>query len=251
MMYNERVEQYFFAPNHVGILDKTAPFTAHYRGGELGRGDVFDFYLLCDAVGLIKKARFQAYGNPFFIAAAEWTCQQLEGSFIADHPRFNYRLLIQRLALPKTRYPVAIQIEEGYNKLVKRMKETMMNSEVMQHTSQDASGITLSESALRHMLHYLSTQPNAQGIRLSVKMTGCSGRSYVVESIQTPTDKDRLETIEKGAQILQLYIDKASYPYLKGTHIDYIREGLNYKFVFNNPNQTGQCGCGESFTVDE
>jgi iron-sulfur cluster assembly protein len=32
--------------------------------------------------------------------------------------------------------------------------------------------------------------------------------------------------------------------------VDYVKQGLNYKFVFNNPNQTGQCGCGESFTVD-
>ena len=46
-------------------------------------------------------------------------------------------------------------------------------------------------------------------------------------------------------------IDKASYPYLKGIQIDYVKQGLNQKFVFNNPNQTGQCGCGESFTVDE
>ena len=44
-------------------------------------------------------------------------------------------------------------------------------------------------------------------------------------------------------------IDKSSYPYLKGMHVDYVKQGLNYKFIFNNPNQTGQCGCGESFTV--
>jgi iron-sulfur cluster assembly protein len=45
-------------------------------------------------------------------------------------------------------------------------------------------------------------------------------------------------------------IDKASFPYLNGIALDYVKQGLNQKFVFNNPNQTGQCGCGESFTVD-
>ena len=45
-------------------------------------------------------------------------------------------------------------------------------------------------------------------------------------------------------------IDKSSYPFLKKMNVDYVKQGLNYKFVFNNPNQTGQCGCGESFTVD-
>lgn len=120
-------------------------------------------------------------------------------------------------------------------------------SEVMQHTSDTASGLTLSETALRHVLASLAKQSDSKGIRFSVKKTGCSGLSYVVDYVTTPKDNDIVQILTDE---YQLYIDKASYPFLKGMQIDYVKQGLNYKFVFNNPNQTGQCGCGESFTVE-
>lgn len=125
MMYNELVESCFFAPNHIGTLDLSQPLSVHYRGGEAGRGEVFDIYLLCDRQGLVLKARFKAYGNPYLIAAAEWLCRQLEGSLINEHPRFNYSGLVQELAIPKTRYPVALLVEDGYRELVIMMKKSL------------------------------------------------------------------------------------------------------------------------------
>ncbi len=125
MMYNKLVERCFFSPKHVGILDLTHVLSVFYRGGEVGRGDVFDFYLLCDEKGVVLKASFKAYGNPYLIAAAEWLCQQLEGSQINEHPRFNYACLLQEFGIPKTRYPVALQIEDGYKELVHLMKEKL------------------------------------------------------------------------------------------------------------------------------
>ena len=119
-------------------------------------------------------------------------------------------------------------------------------NEVMQHASSVSPGITFSEAATRHVLSYLAKQNNSKGIRLSVKKTGCSGLSYVVDYIDAPLAEDMVLSL---AQDHLICIDKASYPYLKGMHVDYVKQGLNYKFVFNNPNQTGQCGCGESFTV--
>ncbi|MBA2653108.1 MAG: iron-sulfur cluster assembly scaffold protein [Tatlockia sp.] len=125
MMYNKLVETCFFNPRHVGILDLTENLSAFYRGGEAGRGDVFDFYLLCDEKGNILKARFKAYGNPYFIAAAEWLCRQLEGSQIDEHPCFDYAYLLQKLEIPKARYPVALLIEDGYRELVQIMKQKL------------------------------------------------------------------------------------------------------------------------------
>ncbi|KTC84176.1 HesB/IscA family protein [Legionella brunensis] len=121
-------------------------------------------------------------------------------------------------------------------------------SEVMQHVSNVVAGVSLSEAAKRHILSYLDKQNEVKGIRLSVKKTGCSGLSYVVDYVKTPHENDIVQPITEN---YQLCIDKASYPYLKGMKVDYVRQGLNYKFVFDNPNQKGQCGCGESFTVDE
>ncbi|KTC66112.1 HesB family protein (plasmid) [Legionella adelaidensis] len=105
--------------------------------------------------------------------------------------------------------------------------------------------IVFTESALKYIASYLQKQ-GGKGIRLSVKKTGCSGLSYVVEYVAEPSDKDIVSAL---ANDYLLCIDKNSYPYLQGMMVDYVKQGLNTKFVFNNPNQTGQCGCGESFTV--
>jgi len=120
-------------------------------------------------------------------------------------------------------------------------------SEVMQHVSDTASSLRLSDNAKRHLLKCLSEQENNKGVRFSVKKTGCSGLSYVVDYVTQENENDVILPFEASYAI---YIDKASFPYLKGMEIDYVRQGLNHKFVFDNPNQTGQCGCGESFTVE-
>ena len=121
-----------------------------------------------------------------------------------------------------------------------------MMSGVEYHTPDQDSPITLSPAALKHVLAYLDKQTQAHGIRLSVKKTGCSGLSYVIDYVDQPQADDLVMPL---TNIYSVYLDRASYPYLKGLHMDYVQQGLNMKFVFNNPNQTGQCGCGESFTV--
>ncbi len=121
-------------------------------------------------------------------------------------------------------------------------------SEVQKHVTQAGAGITLSESAKRHILAYLEKQGECKGLRLSVKKTGCSGLAYVMDYVQAPEADDIIQALDSDYWI---YVDKKGYPYLKGVSIDYVKQGLNSKLVFQNPNQTGQCGCGESFTVEK
>lgn len=109
------------------------------------------------------------------------------------------------------------------------------------------SMVELTDAALSHVKSYLEKQNDCQGIRFSVKKTGCSGLSYVIDYVNRPEEDDIVQDLI-GDYIL--CIDKKSYPFLKGMQVDYVMEGLNHKFKFNNPNQTGQCGCGESFTVE-
>ncbi|GGI79711.1 HesB/IscA family protein [Legionella impletisoli] len=118
-------------------------------------------------------------------------------------------------------------------------------SVVKQYTQNAQPGVELTSAAMQHIVTYLEKQ-NSKGLRLSVKKTGCSGLSYVVDYVNEPKEED---VVFHRPEFI-LCIDKKSYPYLKGMQIDYVKQGLNYKFIFNNPNQTGQCGCGESFTVD-
>jgi iron-sulfur cluster assembly protein len=80
------------------------------------------------------------------------------------------------------------------------------------------------------------------GVRVGVKNGGCAGMEYTMEyadSVQ-PTD----EVVEdKGVKIL---VDPKAVLFLLGTEMDYKAEKLSAQFVFNNPNQTSACGCGES-----
>lgn len=106
-------------------------------------------------------------------------------------------------------------------------------------------GIHVTDAAEQRIVTYLE-EHRYQNLRLSVKKTGCSGLSYVMDYVQAPLDDDLTFSLTADRLIC---VEKASYPYLKGLTMDYVKQGIQSKFVFQNPNQTGECGCGESFTV--
>jgi len=104
--------------------------------------------------------------------------------------------------------------------------------------------ITLTVSAARRVQTFLAKRGGV-GLRLAVKTSGCSGMAYALEFADV-ADQDDLEFESHGVKLL---IDPKSLPYLDGTELDFVREGLNEGFKFNNPNVKNQCGCGESFAV--
>lgn len=106
--------------------------------------------------------------------------------------------------------------------------------------------ITLSEKAAEHVKKFLASQGSAKALRVSVRATGCSGFSYVVDTVDQFNEDDQV--FESHG--IQIVVDTNSIKYLKGTEIDYAREGLNEGFRFNNPNVAETCGCGESFTIE-
>lgn len=83
------------------------------------------------------------------------------------------------------------------------------------------------------------------GLRVAVKTSGCSGYAYALEFADEVTADD-LAFDSEGVQIL---VDAKSLPMIDGTQLDWVREGLNEGFKFNNPNASATCGCGESFAV--
>jgi len=121
-------------------------------------------------------------------------------------------------------------------------------SDVSYYTpSNEEPAVRLTEAAMSHVLAYLAKKSESKGIRFSVKKTGCSGLSYVIDYVSEPSPEDIVLPLNDRYLIC---LDKKSHPFLNGIEVDYVKQGLNYQFVFNNPNQTGQCGCGESFTVE-
>ena len=109
----------------------------------------------------------------------------------------------------------------------------------------DNSSITLTDRAAQHVRKHLAKPGGGKALRIAVKTTGCSGYQYVVETAAQPADKDRVFE-SKGVNIV---IDEKSLPFLAGTELDYVRQGLNEGFRFNNPNVEETCGCGESFSL--
>ena len=106
--------------------------------------------------------------------------------------------------------------------------------------------IKLSDNAALRIKEILSNAEKAIGVRVSVKSGGCAGMSYVMEYSKEVNPND--EVIEdKGVKV---YIDSAAVMYLLGTEMDYKKEDFSSSFVFNNPNETERCGCGESFKIE-
>jgi len=107
--------------------------------------------------------------------------------------------------------------------------------------------INLTERAAAHVKGFLVKQGKGIGLRLAVKPTGCSGYQYVIETAMTVNDQDQVFE-SNGVKVVT---DQLSLRYLAGTELDYVKEGLNSGFRFNNPNVEETCGCGESFNVKE
>jgi len=105
--------------------------------------------------------------------------------------------------------------------------------------------ITLSSPAVERVKHFLKNRGSGIGVRVGVTTTGCSGLAYLIEFVDDVNSDDEV-FVQDGVNVI---IDKKSLVYLDGTEVDFVREGLNEGFEFNNPNQKAACGCGESFTV--
>lgn len=105
--------------------------------------------------------------------------------------------------------------------------------------------ISLTPDAARHVKKSLAKRGAGLGLRLAVKTSGCSGYAYALEFVDTMNPDDQcFETL--GVKIV---VDPRSLAMLDGTQLDFVREGLNEGFKFNNPNAKANCGCGESFAV--
>jgi len=107
--------------------------------------------------------------------------------------------------------------------------------------------ITVSENAKQHALDLIKAENRPEGtfIRVGVEGGGCSGLSYKLEFDNVLKEGDQ-QFEDKGIKIV---VDRKSFLYLVGTELEYTG-GLNGKgFVFNNPNASRTCGCGESFSV--
>ena len=105
---------------------------------------------------------------------------------------------------------------------------------------------TLSQNAEKQISNLLSKQENSIGLKIGLNTKGCAGLSYIMEY----ANNDNIQGYELvDGYDFPLYIDNKAIMYVIGTEMDYIKEEFGERFIFNNPNQTSECGCGESFHV--
>ena len=105
---------------------------------------------------------------------------------------------------------------------------------------------TLSKTAQEQISKLLVDNNNAIGLKIGLSTIGCAGLSSTMEYVN--------ESDIQGCELVNdykfpLYIDNKAVMYVIGTEMDFIKEEYGERFVFKNPNQTSECGCGESFHV--
>jgi iron-sulfur cluster assembly protein len=105
--------------------------------------------------------------------------------------------------------------------------------------------ISVTPKAANQIRKALAQRGGGLGLRLAVKTSGCSGYAYALEF----ADELGSEDLRFDSEGVTLLVDAASLPMIEGTQLDWVREGLNEGFKFNNPNASATCGCGESFAV--
>jgi len=107
------------------------------------------------------------------------------------------------------------------------------------------AALTLTPNAVNRVKQLLVEQPKALGLRIGVRQRGCNGMSYTLDYTERKEKFDE-EVIQDGVKI---FIDKKAQLSILGTEMDFQESKLASEFVFNNPNITGTCGCGESFSL--
>jgi len=105
----------------------------------------------------------------------------------------------------------------------------------------------VTESAASRIRKLIEGHPGIQGVRVGIKSRGCNGMSYTMNYAdrKAPTDE------EVGEHGVRVFVEPKAVMHIVGTVMDYVEDDLSAEFVFHNPNATGTCGCGESFTTKE
>jgi len=107
-------------------------------------------------------------------------------------------------------------------------------------------GILLTDSAAKQIEKLVANDANIVGFKLAVRKSGCAGFAYEM-SLATEIASDDLTYQKNGSIII---VPLGSMAYLDGTEVDFVSEGVNQIFKFNNPKASSACGCGESFSAD-
>ena len=124
--------------------------------------------------------------------------------------------------------------------------DTPTNNRVQKPRRERPKPVKLTEAAAARIAAIMANADGQyQGVRVGVTNGGCAGMSYTMDyAAEAKPFEEVME--DKGVKI---FIDPKAILFLIGTELDFVKEKLGARFVFNNPNQTSACGCGESVSI--
>ncbi|MCW8397638.1 iron-sulfur cluster assembly scaffold protein [Legionella sp. PATHC038] len=122
MIYNKIVQDCFFSPRHVGLIDLSERFTVVVKNNQKGQG-LIELYIQSNSDGTIVRACFRTNGNPYIIASLEWLCRQLEGQTTDTVPQIDYQLIVKELDIPVAQYPIALRIMDVFKEALLLIKD--------------------------------------------------------------------------------------------------------------------------------
>ena len=148
--------------------------------------------------------------------------------------------MLERAGVEQADVRLACQAVSSGGELVVQLAESTVPARVG-----GASPVSLTRAAARFLGAQLAKHPGAAAVRLAVAPAGCSGFRYRVEPVERVEPQDAVFQSDG----VRLAVDPLSLPYVQGTRIDLVREGLAQRLRYDNPNVRQSCGCGESFSV--
>ena len=117
-----------------------------------------------------------------------------------------------------------------------------------QHAPATGFNMTLTERAAEEVRKFIAQEevsPETAGLRVSVLPGGCSGFKYSLNIEERPLEDDMVQEVNS----VRVFVDGFSAQYLAGVTVDYVSSMQGSGFTFSNPNASGGCGCGSSFTA--
>jgi iron-sulfur cluster assembly protein len=121
-----------------------------------------------------------------------------------------------------------------------------MDTKVVKPRRERPKPVKLTEAAATRITQIMADADGKyQGVRVGVTNGGCAGMSYTMDYASEAKPFEEVME-DKGVKI---FIDPKAILFLIGTELDFVKEKLGARFVFNNPNQTSACGCGESVSI--
>jgi nitrogen fixation NifU-like protein len=116
-MYNKLVQECFFNPQHVGVLDVSQTNTVFFSNAHYTQNAVIELYMQCDEQQIVRSMRFKTNGNPYMIATLESLCKQSVGKNF-NQLYFNGEELIKILEIPFKQSPVTLQVQDVFREVI-------------------------------------------------------------------------------------------------------------------------------------